>query len=68
MVDTLNYVTMFIVNNSYFVLGEFGTSQKELLLVSSRRISSLTSGGRQQLLMGVSSCTGPVVNGRSARL
>ena len=33
------------VTNSYFVLWEFSTSQKELLLVSSRSISSLISGG-----------------------
>ena len=33
------------VTNSYLVLWEFNTSQKELLLVSSRSISSLISGG-----------------------
>ena len=33
------------VTNSYFILWEFSTSQKELLLVSSRSISSLISGG-----------------------
>ena len=33
------------VTNSYLVLWEFNTSQKELPLVSSRNISSLISGG-----------------------
>ena len=33
------------VTNSYLVLWEFSTSQKELLLVSSRSISCLISGG-----------------------
>ena len=33
------------VTNSYLVLWEFNTSQKELLLVSSRSISFLISGG-----------------------
>ena len=34
-----------IVTNSYLVLWEFNTSQKEFLLVSSRSISALISGG-----------------------
>ena len=33
------------VTSSYLVLWEFNTSQKELLLVSSRSISPLISGG-----------------------
>ena len=37
--------TKIYVTNSYFILTEFNTSQKELLLVSSWSISSLISGG-----------------------
>ena len=35
---------IYYVSNSYLVLWEFSTSQKEFLLVSSRNISSLISG------------------------
>ena len=54
------------VTNSYLVLLEFSTSQKELLLVSSRSISSLISGGDSSYSWV--QCSGPIMNERSARL
>ena len=42
--DLTCYASFTYVTNSYFILWEFSTSQKELLLVSSRSISSLISG------------------------
>ena len=57
-----------LVTNSYFILWEFNTSQKELFLVSSRSISSLISGGDSGESWVLVHALGLLWLGRSARL
>ena len=57
-----------IVTNSYLVLWEFNTSRKELLLVSSRSISFLISGGDSGESWVLVHALGLLWLGRSARL